>query len=138
MTSWLQWGNILVSRCLIKNQGFYKAVQEHQRRARDSVNQTVLDATARCETAVMMEPRAAQLNNESTNKMRERAILFRIGREAQAALRYQRAHMLTEQNQFVLGGREMPKDDLFGINWVANEGAYSLQLEEVGDRDRDE
>ena len=86
---WLPWSNILVwsSHC---------GVQEHQRRARDAVNHAVLDSSARCETAVSMESRAAQRNGETTTVTREREILFKIGSEAQAPLRHPRAHLLTE------------------------------------------
>ena len=56
--------------------------------------------------------RAAQLNGESTMEMRERENLFRIGSEAQAALRQQRAHMLTEHHQLVLEGDAQEQIDL--------------------------
>ena len=61
-----------------QNQGFHQSVQEHQRRARYEENQAAPDSLAR--------------------------ILFKIGSETQAALRHQRAHMLTEQTQVVLEG----------------------------------
>ena len=59
---------------------------------------------ARSETALSMESRAAQLNNDLTMEMREREILFRIGNEAQVALRHQRAHLMTEHHQLVQEG----------------------------------
>ena len=71
---------------------------------RSAVNQTVLDSSARCETALSMELRAAQLNNDSAMEMRDREIVFKIGNEAPAALRHDRAHMVTELNIFVLEG----------------------------------
>ena len=38
-------------------QGFQHVVQEHQARARDSVNQAVFDSSARCDTASSMKLR---------------------------------------------------------------------------------
>ena len=55
-----------------QHRGFYQTVLEHQRRARDAVNQAVREASARCATALSMELRAAQLNNELTMERRER------------------------------------------------------------------
>ena len=71
------------------------------------MNHAVLDSsdrrdTARSETALSMELRPAQLKNESTMEMSEPEIISRLGNEAQAALRHQGAHVLTEHNQLVL------------------------------------
>ena len=98
-----------------QNQGHQIAVQEHltSRRCGES-SQTVFESSARYETMLMMELRAAQMNNEPTVEQRERDILFRIGNEAQTAVRQQRAHMLTEHEQLVLT-RGMPKENFYGV-----------------------
>ena len=93
-----------VRLAMFPNQGFHRAVQEHPRRPRDARNQTVLESSVRCETELSMELRASQVKHESTMEMKEQEIIFRIGTEAQATRRHQRAQMLTEHNQHVLGG----------------------------------
>ena len=59
-----------------QNQGFHQVAQEHQRRNRDAINRAVFDSSARCETALNMVFRSAQLNNEPTMEMRKRKKLF--------------------------------------------------------------
>ena len=80
-----------------KERGFHKAVQEYQRTARDAVNQDVLESSARCETALSLEYGAARHRIDHGDES-----------ETQAALRHQRAHMLTEHNQ-LRSGKKCPK-----------------------------
>ena len=96
-------GNTGLRAYFQQHRGLPIAVQEHQRRARYAVNRAVVESPARCETALMMELRAPQLNTESLIQKTPES-LFRIGNEAQAALGQQRAHMLTEHEQLVLEG----------------------------------
>ena len=80
-------------------------------------SQAVFDSSARCETALSLESRAAQLNHESTMERKGRTFPFRIGNEAQA-LWHRRTHLLTEHHQLVQEG-DCPKDNFFGIMWIA-------------------
>ena len=67
-----------------RSQGVHQAVP-NIRISRGAVGQAAFDLPVRCDTAVSMESRAAQLSNVSTMEMREREILFRIGNETQAS-----------------------------------------------------
>ena len=103
-TSWLQRSNMLVSRFFIKIKDFIKQSKSiSEEHASQYIKPCLIhqpDAKQHCS----MELRAAQRNNEPTLVMRERENLFKIGIEAQAAPRHQRAHVLTEQHQLVLVG----------------------------------
>ena len=85
-----------------QSQQFQHAVRERQRIASFAVSQAVLEPSARFGTPMIFELKEAQCNNQSTMHQRGRDILFRLGNEAQDALRQER--MVHEQNQFVQKG----------------------------------
>ena len=87
-----------------QDQQFHHAIREHQRFARNTVSQEVLDSSVRLEVTLSFELRQAQLNNESVVQFRERNIFLRGCNDAQDALRQQTACVLHEQNRLIPGG----------------------------------
>ena len=76
--------------------------QQFQRAVRDAASQAAFDSPARFEMTLCLALRQAQFNRVSTMRHREREILFRLGNEAQTAVRQHGAHMVHEQHQLVL------------------------------------
>ena len=68
------------------------------------MKQAANHASAQYETRWMLESRAAHLHNESTMELWERNVASRSGHEAQAALRQQRARILSEREHLVPEG----------------------------------
>ena len=105
MSQWEQDSRLMMFH---HNPGLHQAVQEHQRRAQDAVNQAVLESTARCETALSIDLRVAQLNNEPIMEMREREIIFRIGKRSSSSTKAPESFYV-DRAQSTRSGRRCPK-----------------------------
>ena len=83
-------------------QGFQQAVQEHQHRARDAVNQAVFESSARCETALIVGISGCTAYQRIDHGDEETRTFSELVANLKQHEGIQRGHMLTGYGELVL------------------------------------